>query len=318
VCGLSLTWRVSLRCCPQGSTCIYSKKVECLYTLVFQTLDMVTAQKRSSSAKNSAAGKNGEDLDIMEQEEQFLALDDVMKEAGNINMNDDDEETSAAQRRHGATPRSRLGALRLQQSLGADTFRITTSAMHSSGALLLDTSSRGLLSLLPEGAVGTPLRSWPGAADRDAHAHELHDASPGGDSDYDGGLGAPDTPGDNADAGGAGMDDDVDAAQQRQGQRQRHRPDDVDAPRTGPRQRQPHGRDGGPMRAGAAVDPWKQLDPYMADAGARRPFQRGACVAHTPPHSQSHVPTLIADTLLLASVHVCMGETACVSLHPSR
>jgi hypothetical protein len=64
----------------QGSACIYSKKVELLYTLVFHTLDMVTQQKRSAAAKSSSLKPNGEDADIAFQEENFLELDDVLQE----------------------------------------------------------------------------------------------------------------------------------------------------------------------------------------------------------------------------------------------
>jgi hypothetical protein len=75
---------------PQGSACIYSKKVELLYTLVFHTLDMVTQQKRSAQAKASSLRDNGEDADIAGQEEAFLELDDVLQEGNNIDLVEDD------------------------------------------------------------------------------------------------------------------------------------------------------------------------------------------------------------------------------------
>ena len=127
----------------QGSACIYSKKVEFLYTLVFHTLDMVTAQKRSAGARTTSLKENGEDLDIQYQEEQFLELDDVLKEAPNIDMvEDDDAAIDALLRRNSTAPRSRLASLRLEQTLGMDAFRITSSAMNRDGALLLDHASK--------------------------------------------------------------------------------------------------------------------------------------------------------------------------------
>jgi hypothetical protein len=131
-------WLVS-----KGSACIYSKKVEGLYTLVFHTLDMVTQQKRSANAKASSVKDNGEDADILLQEEHFLELDDVLKEATNIDLVEDEEEGIAALlRKNSTTPRTRLGALRLEQSLGMDPFRITSSNMQRDGTLLLDHASK--------------------------------------------------------------------------------------------------------------------------------------------------------------------------------
>ncbi|XP_052537052.1 condensin-2 complex subunit H2 isoform X1 [Tympanuchus pallidicinctus] len=61
----------------QGSACIYSKKVEYLYSLVYQALDSISNKKREKQP--CSVGPDGKDADAtfgMEKEE-FLSLDDI-------------------------------------------------------------------------------------------------------------------------------------------------------------------------------------------------------------------------------------------------
>ncbi|NXO51311.1 CNDH2 protein, partial [Aramus guarauna] len=62
----------------QGSACIYSRKVEYLYSLVYQTLDFISDKKREKQP--SSVGQDGKDTDASfgaEEEEEFLSLDDI-------------------------------------------------------------------------------------------------------------------------------------------------------------------------------------------------------------------------------------------------
>ncbi|GAB0175390.1 condensin-2 complex subunit H2 [Grus japonensis] len=62
----------------QGSACIYSRKVEYLYSLVYQTLDFISDKKREKQP--SSVGQDGKDADASfgaEEEEEFLSLDDI-------------------------------------------------------------------------------------------------------------------------------------------------------------------------------------------------------------------------------------------------
>ncbi|XP_069764171.1 condensin-2 complex subunit H2 [Narcine bancroftii] len=63
----------------QGSACIYSRKVEYLYSLVYQALDLISNKKRNQKA--SSIGENGTDndlsLDNQKREWEFLSLDDI-------------------------------------------------------------------------------------------------------------------------------------------------------------------------------------------------------------------------------------------------
>ncbi|XP_066561067.1 condensin-2 complex subunit H2 isoform X1 [Amia ocellicauda] len=63
----------------QGSACIYSKKVEYLYSLVCQALDFVSNKKRDRQV--ASVGQDGVDNDATfayrNEEEEFLSLDDI-------------------------------------------------------------------------------------------------------------------------------------------------------------------------------------------------------------------------------------------------
>ncbi|KAH1164717.1 hypothetical protein KIL84_008099 [Mauremys mutica] len=63
----------------QGSACIYSKKVEYLYSLVYQALDFISNKKRDKQP--TSMGEDGTDTDVSAgprtEEEEFLSLDDI-------------------------------------------------------------------------------------------------------------------------------------------------------------------------------------------------------------------------------------------------
>uniref|UniRef100_A0A8C3XTF5 Condensin-2 complex subunit H2 n=1 Tax=Chelydra serpentina TaxID=8475 RepID=A0A8C3XTF5_CHESE len=63
----------------QGSACIYSKKVEYLYSLVYQALDFISNKKRDRQP--TSVGEDGTDADVSAgprtEEEEFLSLDDI-------------------------------------------------------------------------------------------------------------------------------------------------------------------------------------------------------------------------------------------------
>ncbi|KAM5172034.1 condensin-2 complex subunit H2 [Mantella aurantiaca] len=77
----------------QGSACIYSKKVEYLYTLVYQALDLVSNKKRSQQP--TSIGQDGSDKDAdfpKDKEEEFLTLDDIEDpKKPNVDIKEDEE-----------------------------------------------------------------------------------------------------------------------------------------------------------------------------------------------------------------------------------
>lgn len=62
----------------QGSACVYSKKVEYLYSLVYQVLDMVVNKKKQHRPTSVDAEGNDADADFPpDDKEEFLLLDDT-------------------------------------------------------------------------------------------------------------------------------------------------------------------------------------------------------------------------------------------------
>lgn len=81
----------------QGSACIYSRKVEYLYALLYQTLDVLISSRRSKQAASSIVAATGDDLDAAlllsdQSEARLLDLDDTMHHAQNIDLDEQNDE----------------------------------------------------------------------------------------------------------------------------------------------------------------------------------------------------------------------------------
>ncbi|XP_032813834.2 condensin-2 complex subunit H2 [Petromyzon marinus] len=136
----------------QGSACIYSKKVEYLYSLVYQTLDMISDKKRSQ--KVTDVGQEGVDSDTSfaykHNEEEFLSLDDIQS-SSNINLHNNPQNmlhTSIMPlipmcliptdevERQGTPLYSQKGELLASRK----DFRMNTSTPHHTGVFMLELS----------------------------------------------------------------------------------------------------------------------------------------------------------------------------------
>ncbi|DBA99076.1 hypothetical protein WJX77_009045 [Trebouxia sp. C0004] len=121
----------------QGSACVYGKKVEYLHTLVYQALEFIAEKKRrASKALSSQQEADNDDLD---DEQQFLNLDDVLEEGTAIDM----DQTSTTAIPAAVRPPAALLALESTSSAtggdgDAGNYRIASCSMHHSGALLLE------------------------------------------------------------------------------------------------------------------------------------------------------------------------------------
>ncbi|XP_039174625.1 condensin-2 complex subunit H2 [Crotalus tigris] len=81
----------------QGSACIYSKKVEYLYTLVYQALDFISNKKREKQPTSVGAdgtdGDAGASTAAAAAEEEFLSLDDIQQASKtNMDLRDDQQQ----------------------------------------------------------------------------------------------------------------------------------------------------------------------------------------------------------------------------------
>ncbi|NXJ98975.1 CNDH2 protein, partial [Corythaixoides concolor] len=160
----------------QGSACIYSRKVEYLYSLVYQMLDFISNKKREKLP--SSVGEDGKDADanFETEEEEFLSLDDIRDSSqANVDMKKDHQPNAVnivpltpmslvppedAEKRDNPLF-SRRGEILASRK----DFRMNTCTPHSTGAFLLELaglSPTGLREGSPGGAAGTG-GSGPGA-----------------------------------------------------------------------------------------------------------------------------------------------------------
>ncbi len=149
----------------RGSSLIYSKKVDYLYDLVFKVLDSVTAQKdkrirvdlhgddneNGNENEGSNTGTMSLNADFVDA---FLALDDIV-EASNISLDDEVADISTNNQRsewevdarrdeavNFAVPLAFLQAANIRgNGQGSNNFKLSSSHVHPSGALLLNPSS---------------------------------------------------------------------------------------------------------------------------------------------------------------------------------
>eukprot|EP00002_Diphylleia_rotans_P035652 TRINITY_DN7802_c0_g1_i10.p1 TRINITY_DN7802_c0_g1~~TRINITY_DN7802_c0_g1_i10.p1 ORF type:complete len:555 (+),score=131.45 TRINITY_DN7802_c0_g1_i10:54-1718(+) len=70
----------------QSSACIYSKKVEFLYNMVFQTLDYLAEKRRTTRKDHAHDASMGDQEANFHEEPEFLTLDDVLEVDKNINL----------------------------------------------------------------------------------------------------------------------------------------------------------------------------------------------------------------------------------------
>eukprot|EP01138_Halocafeteria_seosinensis_P013316 gb/GECG01013602.1/.p1 GENE.gb/GECG01013602.1/~~gb/GECG01013602.1/.p1 ORF type:complete len:810 (+),score=155.22 gb/GECG01013602.1/:1-2430(+) len=145
----------------QGSACIYSRKVEYLYNLIYKTLETISHQKKKEKRPASTLEEEEADL-LFDAREQFLLLDDVVKESNNVDMKEnpniyeniavaastDPRKTPKAPGTHqnliNKTPLSMM-ATQGGDTAGKQTFRLASTSIHQSGALLPEPSYAELL-----------------------------------------------------------------------------------------------------------------------------------------------------------------------------
>ena len=278
----------------QGSACVYSKKVEYLYSLLYSTLDVVIEQKRKDAKKQSSINAAGQDDDAADDDDQPLLPLDSIQEANNIDMDERATEPYAKARR--ATLLYRLPAALRQRTgrgggEGSDktegSFRISDCTVHSSGALLLEERDNALLDanlrrISADVPFGSPaaairahresLRAQPSPSSSTQHSEVPAAAAVSQELDFNDHDGFDD----NDDDAPAAFDDNLPLPQQPQ----QSANDTVDSSAM-------HGKAGKAVRFASdghlcsyneltlpTIDPYSQLDPFDASYPTK-PFKRG-------------------------------------------
>ncbi|XP_049669948.1 condensin-2 complex subunit H2 isoform X3 [Accipiter gentilis] len=144
----------------QGSACIYSRKVEYLYLLVYQMLDFISNKKREKQP--SSLGQDGKDTDASfgaDKEEQFLSLDDI-GDSSHVNM---DMKKDHQPKTVNVIPLTPMCLVPLEEADKRDNplfsrngeilasrkdFRMNMSTPHTTGAFLLEPA--GLSPICPQ------------------------------------------------------------------------------------------------------------------------------------------------------------------------
>ncbi|NXL52140.1 CNDH2 protein, partial [Podilymbus podiceps] len=268
----------------QGSACVYSRKVEYLYLLVYQTLDFISNKKREKQP--SSLGQDGQDADATfgaAAEEEFLSLDDIRDTSqANVDMKDCQPNAVSiipltpmalvppeeAEKRDNPLL-SRKGELLASRK----DFRMNTCTPHATGAFLLELAGLSPTCLQEQPRGGSPA----GAA---AQPHVLGSGSEPGRLSTSGALvqalnfsedgGATDDDDGGGDAVPGALGDDVEmtpVANER-----------VEAQRSTPRAKGYVLRERAPAedpkaRRKEVLDPWQSLDPF--DGSEDKPFKKG-------------------------------------------
>ncbi|XP_042647818.1 condensin-2 complex subunit H2, partial [Tyto alba] len=132
----------------QGSACIYSRKVEYLYSLVYQTLDFISNKKRER--QHCSVGPDGKDANAsFGMQDEFLSLDDIGDGSqGNVDMKEDYQPEAV-----NIVPLTPMSLVPLEESEKKENplfswkgeilasrkdFRMNTCTPHSTGAFLLE------------------------------------------------------------------------------------------------------------------------------------------------------------------------------------
>lgn len=146
----------------QGSACIYSKKVESLYSLVYQALDFISNKRREKQP--TSLGQDGVDADVSagSQEEEFLSLDDIQDTSrANVDLRDDHRHSVVA-----IVPLTPMTLVPPEEAEKKDNplfsrkgeilasrkdFRMNTCTPHASGAFMLELAGLSPMQCLPGG-----------------------------------------------------------------------------------------------------------------------------------------------------------------------
>jgi len=156
----------------QGSTAIYSRKVELLHQLVYQALDLLCSGKgmdgRGPKGKNAATGLWAP----LPETDELITIDHLIKEgkSSNLTREENGSQREATQRRVPLFLMPRDQADRRKQE-----YRISSCSVHRTGALLIQESDARLL----DDILGRPAGALAGELDQplvSAPPHqEVHD-----------------------------------------------------------------------------------------------------------------------------------------------
>ncbi|XP_074725663.1 condensin-2 complex subunit H2 isoform X2 [Strix uralensis] len=264
----------------QGSACVYSRKVEYLYLLVYQTLDFISNKKRDRQPRS--AGQDGANAAVssgmeQEEEEEFLSLDDI-RDSSQVNVNMKKDHQPDAVNIVPLTPMSLVAPEEAEKKenplfsrkgeilASRKDFRMNTCTPHATGAFLLE-----LTGLSP---THLPERRHEGSPGRVAGALAC---VPGSGREHGSpGRGLILALSFSEDAGAAEPDDDMPGAAEDDVGTSPTATERVEAQRSAPRERVLRERapaEDPKTHIKEMLDPWQSLDPFGDSED--KPFKKG-------------------------------------------
>ncbi|XP_074684282.1 condensin-2 complex subunit H2 isoform X2 [Strix aluco] len=264
----------------QGSACVYSRKVEYLYLLVYQTLDFISNKKRDRQPRS--AGQDGANAAVssgmeQEEEEEFLSLDDIRDSSqANVNMKKDHQPDavnivpltpmSLVAPEEAEKKENPLFSRKGEILASRKDFRMNTCTPHATGAFLLE-----LTGLSP---THLPERRHEGSPGRVAGALAC---VPGSGREHGSpGRGLILALSFSEDAGAAEPDDDMPGAAEDDVGTSPTATERVEAQRSAPRERVLRERapaEDPKTHIKEMLDPWQSLDPFGDSED--KPFKKG-------------------------------------------
>ncbi|KAG6623973.1 Condensin-2 complex subunit H2 [Phytophthora cinnamomi] len=294
----------------QGTSVIYSRKVEYLHALVYQTLAHLSKQQDDKQQGQRQQDADAEQVGDEEEEDAGagvfnnpLPLYDELEEAKETHIalkraKQEDEETESDRRRKrkeaAALNRSKnniqasialMGSLVPDERDHGETFKLLSCNLHASGVLLLDEASKKYLGAKQRAAGDQPLAfgETPGrqggmwvAADGENPSMALNFDDMDANEDEDANDNAFDEQPDYEFDGGEQMQEDpVDGVAN--GEQQEEMPNEEPS--------RPTTRSMTALPVGEK-DPWAPLDAYDASTSVARPFKKGRSYPRVPAYKK--------------------------------
>ncbi|XP_040089479.1 condensin-2 complex subunit H2 isoform X4 [Oryx dammah] len=281
----------------QGSACVYSKKVEYLYSLVYQALDFISGKKQAkqlcSTPEDGTVG-DASSRAPQEADQKFRALDDLSDSCANVDLRDDQVLSGTL---IPLLPNALIAPDEMEKNnnplyscqgevlASRKDFRVNTCTPHPRGTFLLEPLGVSLMEALqpwnpkePGRAEEQPMEvSVCGSPGPALSTSEEPGSSPDGPAPRGGGVGE-----DKEDAEGAVEPPEASALEVPMEPPEPRSPEQSAAQ---PRRCTLRERKEAPEAASRlkdTPDPWQGLDPF--DSPDSKPFRKGNAVGTAPGH----------------------------------
>lgn len=130
----------------QGFTCVYSRKVEYLYNLLYSALEHILQKKKTEKSKSSI-NELGVDMDaVFNDSAELLPLDDMLADGKNIDLDESKQKDYDTMRKNTLLRRPPFALLSQESQGDQQIFKVSDCMVHESGALLFSEKDKAYMS----------------------------------------------------------------------------------------------------------------------------------------------------------------------------